>query len=125
LKDAWTFTLDLKKQWEDIERKIVILKEELVELRKMDSIPHEEDCEGVLGYMYIPEGDGIPTKYYNNEMFDGAPINKVSELIDFDWQNDNPIEEINHDNYSIVFEGYVRSPFTARYIFTTFSDDGA
>ena len=45
----------------------------------------------------------MPTKYYNNEMFDGAPINKVSELIDFDWQNDNPIEEINHDNYSIVY----------------------
>jgi len=44
--------------------------------------------------MYIPEGDGIPTKYYNNEGFDGAPLNKVSENIDFDWYNDSPTEGI-------------------------------
>ena len=56
--------------------------------------------------MFIPEGDGIPTKYYNNEMFDGAPINLVHEKIEFDWENDSPIEKINPDNYSVVYKIY-------------------
>jgi len=88
-------------------------------------VPHIENCEGLLGYMFIPDGDGLPTSYYNNEKFEGTPVKKFVSSIDFDWQNDSPTEGINYENYAITFEGYLRSPFTALYTFTTFADDGA
>ncbi len=77
--------------------------------------------------MYVeeePSGDGVNGFYYDNEDFQGNPIVKESEDINFDWSGESPIDKINHENFSVRWEGYLKVPVTGTYKFTTISDDG-
>lgn len=62
--------------------------------------------------------------YFDNEDFIGAPIYQVDDDINFDWNGDSPIEKINHENFSIRWQGFLAAPVTGEYTFTTITDDG-
>jgi len=57
-----------------LETKILVLKEELNELRKINEKYIPENCEGLLGYEFETEGDGLDGYFYNNENYDGTPL---------------------------------------------------
>jgi hypothetical protein len=46
------------------------------------------------------------------------------EEIDFDWHGDSPIEDVNPDNYSVRWAGFVRAPITSTFTFGVKCDDG-
>jgi len=70
----YNFLLKLKAQWEEIERKTVILETEIEELEKVASNDRPENCEGLLGYEEEASGDGLMGYYYDNEDFQGEPL---------------------------------------------------
>lgn len=124
LEVMYAFLMKLKGQWEEIQRKTVILEVELEELRKTATNDRPENCEGILGYEEEALGDGVVGNYFDNEDFLGAPIVQNDEDINFDWNGESPIDKINHENFSVRWEGYIKAPVTGTYKFTTISDDG-
>ncbi len=79
----------------------------------------------MLGYENEAPGDGITGSYYDNEDFIGEPdIEKTDNNINQSWDNEEPAENINQDNFSIKWTGWLRVPVTGKYNFYTESDDG-
>ena len=79
----------------------------------------------MLGYENESPGDGITGQYFDNEDFIGEPeIEKTDNNINQSWDNEEPAENINQDNFSIRWSGWLRVPVTGKYNFYTESDDG-
>jgi len=102
----------------------VILEVELEELKKAVVNDRPENCEGILGYEEDPTGDGLAAEYFDNEDFVGSPVKQTDPNIDFDWNGEAPVTDINHENFSIQWTGYILAPVSSLYRFTTVSDDG-
>ena len=71
------------------------------------------------------EINGLVGQYYANRNLEGEPIYRVDEKIDFDWENNSPMDNIPTDSFSVRWSGYIRVPETGRYTFYVKSDDGA
>jgi len=56
--------------------------------------------------------------YYDNEEFLGSPIKIQDKNIDFEWNQGNVIENINDENFSAIWKGYLKFPVTTEYIFS-------
>lgn len=78
-----------------------------------------------MGYEEEPLGDGLKGYYFDNEGFVGSSKMQIDPVIDFDWAGEPPKEGINHENFSIRWEGMLKAPCEGNYIFTTITDDGA
>jgi len=98
---------------------------EIEEIKKTYTDDRPENCEGVLGYEEEPYGDGLKGFYYDNEDFIGSPKKFIDDDINFDWNGEPPKEGINHENFSVRWEGILKAPVTGKYKFTSISDDGA
>ena len=81
-------------------------------------------CDTLHLYQDTPYGDGLIGKYYNNEFLQGKYIQRIDDEIDFDWIGFSPHININMNNYSVKWEGYLEAPSSQDYIFTTYCDDG-
>lgn len=53
-----------------------------------------------------------------------ADFTRKDETVDFDWQTQQPAPNINPDNFTVRWEGYVTSTESGEHIFSTYSDDG-
>ena len=71
------------------------------------------------------EINGLVGQYYANRNLEGEPIYRVDEKIDFDWENNSPMDNIPTDSFSVRWSGYIRVPETGKYTFYVKSDDGA
>jgi len=116
LDKAYSQLEKLRSQWEEIERKIIALDLELEELKKAQTGENPKYCNGMLGYEEDIVGQGITAYYYDNEQMVGTPFEVKEETIDFEWDSD-PIDNINVDNFSVRWEGWVKIPATGEYKF--------
>ena len=93
--------------------------------KEADGGKDPNNCEGMLGYENEGPGDGVKGSYYDNEDFMGEPATeKVDNLVDFMWENEEPAPGISQDNFSIKWSAWLRVPVNGKYNFYTESDDG-
>lgn len=71
------------------------------------------------------EINGLVGEYYANRTLEGQPVYRLDEKIDFDWENNSPMDNIPADSFSVRWSGFIRVPETGRYTFYVKSDDGA
>jgi len=75
MEKGYLLLLKLKDQWEELQRKIVLLEAEIEEIKKTYTDIRPENSDGVLGYEEEALGDGLKGNYYDNEAFIGASAN--------------------------------------------------
>jgi alpha-D-xyloside xylohydrolase len=68
---------------------------------------------------------GLSGEYYNGEKFDNLKKNRTDSIIDFNWGQNSPMPELQHDNYTIRWSGKIEVPSTGDYTFVVSSDDGS
>ncbi len=66
----------------------------------------------MLGYENEGPGDGLVGLYYNNEDFSGPTVKRIDAKIDHEWDNENPVENVNYENFSVKWSGFLRVPAT-------------
>ncbi len=83
-----------------------------------------KNCKGMMLYEDEEEGDGLIGMYYDNESWIGRYIERKDPEINFDWSGISPKKDINPNNFSIVWKGFIYIPYSDSYIFTIEADDG-
>lgn len=75
----------------------------------LHAIPHK--------YLETEDGkQGITGEYFNNAKLEGAPVFKqIDQNIDFYWESGSPSTELNDDDFSIRWTGYIVPPETGLY----------
>lgn len=111
------------EQVDGLKKILTELKTDLAELKK-NWVKSDADCTGMTGYEKEMEGDGITGKYYNNLMWNGDPVIQVDKDIALFLSEEAPNKELNPNNWTAEWEGFIRAPITGEYTFTCESDDG-
>ncbi len=76
-------------------------------------------------YLSTSDGkQGITGTYYNGANFEKKVLTRVDTSIVFDWGTSNPQKDMDYDNYSISWQGFITAPEDGEYVFATFADDG-
>ena len=65
------------------------------------------------GAKYLP---GLVAQYYNDPTFIQPAHARVDAKLDFDWTNMSPDTNVNAQNFSVRWLGYLKVPKTGRYI---------
>ncbi|HPN37295.1 MAG TPA: glycoside hydrolase family 3 C-terminal domain-containing protein, partial [Melioribacteraceae bacterium] len=80
-------------------------------------------------YFYLDkEGtkNGVYVKYFANKNMQGTPkLEQVENSINNFWSNNSPILDFNNENFSIVYEGYLKFPKSGTTVVNLTSDDGS
>ena len=80
-------------------------------------------------YFYLDKDgskSGINVKYFNNKTISGNPIlERVESSINNFWSNGEPVDGIGNENFSVVYEGYIKFPKSGSTIVNVTSDDGS
>ncbi|TCN59565.1 glucan 1,4-alpha-glucosidase [Flavobacterium circumlabens] len=64
---------------------------------------------------------GLHAKYYNNISYKGEPvISRVDEKIDFNWMDNSPIKNLNEEDFSAKWSGYIKIPVSGEINFNMF-----
>ncbi|OAQ42401.1 glucan 1,4-alpha-glucosidase [Pedobacter psychrophilus] len=67
---------------------------------------------------------GLNAKYYNNIKYKGEPvINRVDDKIDFNWMDKSPIDNVNEEDFSAVWSGYIKIPVSGEINFNMFGSE--
>ena len=83
------------------------------------------NCKGMLLYEDDDRGDGLIGYYYDNEFWLGNHQQRTDKSIFFDWTDTSPMPNINPNNFSVKWEGYIFIPATSNYKFSIELDGGA
>jgi len=61
---------------------------------------------------------GLLVEYFNNKDLQGDPIAiGIDSLIHANWWDGSPLKDLNDDNFSVRWSGYIRAPRTGEYQF--------
>lgn len=75
-----------------------------------------------------PSGSGVGTgllgTYHNDETLTDPQFARIDPELDFYWGSDSPDPSIQHNTFSVVWEGEIEVPYSETFTFTTRSDDG-
>ena len=82
------------------------------------------NCEGMLLYEDETLGDGLIGHYYDNENWLGSYKETKDKDINFDWTGSAPMD-LNPNNFSVKWEGFLYAPSNGNYRFIVEADDGA
>lgn len=71
--------------------------------------------------------NGLIGKYYTNKNFTGLECEKVDKIINFDWERGSPTQcpQVGRDDFSVIWNGYLKVPQDGYYRFLIKHDDGA
>jgi len=106
-----------------------------------DTLPESTEVAYALGANYLGEKyrlkaipvdafysngeNGIKVSYYNNMKLEGEPFKvTVDKEINHDWSDDEPLEGMPTDNFSIRWEGNITPDETGKYYLGITGDDG-
>jgi hypothetical protein len=94
-----------------------------------DWIQHKEpfrfkDCKGMLNYEEPEDGKGIFGHYFNNPGFKGSSKKRLDATIKFEFTGASPLEGINSQNFSIMWDGYIQAPIRSKYTFAIETEGG-
>jgi len=76
--------------------------------------------------------NGLTGQYYTNKSFEGDPVEtRVDPQVDFYWWDSAPFEQLDDDDFSIKWDGYIVPPLSGEYAlggegmngFSVFLDD--
>ena len=73
----------------------------------------------------VARGNGLLGFYFSNTNFDGTPLVRLDETIDFDWGADEPASGLPADGFGVMWCGEIEAPVTGDYAFTVSADDRA
>jgi hypothetical protein len=95
-----------------------------------DWIQHKEpfyykDCKGMLNYEEPEAGKGITGQYFNNASFTGSSKKRADAKVHFEFTGASPLDGINGQNFSILWDGYVQAPIRSKYTFGIETEGGA
>jgi uncharacterized protein (DUF1800 family) len=78
---------------------------------------------GLTGRYY----DTSSSTYTNSANFNAAQlkVTRVDPTVDFDWMIGSPYDQVNTDNFSAVWTGYLAPTVAGDYVFDLQADDGA
>lgn len=62
-------------------------------------------------------GDGLTGVYFNGQNFDTQVAVRIDDKIQFEWENNSPIEGLDPDNFTIRWTGQIQPPFSGHYTF--------
>ncbi len=73
----------------------------------------------------VAGGSGLKGDYFANRDLTGTPVlTRSDNLIDFDYGNFSPAQQVPVDNFSARWTGKILAPQTGVFRFHTYSDDG-
>jgi beta-glucosidase len=105
----------------------VTIYEGLKNKLKSSKILFAEGChlaEGISNLNVIPEDyfitedgkPGIMGEYFSNDSLFGKPsFARIDKNIDFYWESESPSDELDDDNFSVRWTGYLLPPVTGEY----------
>lgn len=68
---------------------------------------------------------GLVGEYYSNKTLSGKPVlSRIDKEINFWWHGESPSKEINEDNFSIRWSGYLVPKISGQYEISIATDDG-
>lgn len=79
-------------------------------------------CRGLSYYDEESSGDGFQGLFFDNEFFMGKSIEKPLESLELNWGGEKPYEEINPDDFSAIFTGFLVAPLNDEYQFHIYTD---
>lgn len=82
------------------------------------------DCRGMLLYEDDERGDGLIGRYYDNEYWLGNYQERTDKFLNFDWTESSPIANVNPNNFSVIWSGWILIPVTSNYQFSIETDGG-
>jgi hypothetical protein len=72
----------------------------------------------------IATGTGLYGEYFDQMDFTQRKLSRTDQTVNFDWGSGSPDPLIGANDFSIRWTGWVQTPVTGLYTFTTLSDDG-
>jgi|GEM_PF-2286324 len=72
----------------------------------------------------IGNGNGLKGEYFNNIDFTSRVKQRIDETINFNWQKNAPIPNMESDEFSVRWTGQIQPLYSETYTFYTVSDDG-
>ena len=84
-----------------------------------------KDCNGMLNYEEMAEGTGLSGRYYNNPTFSGSYKSRLDREINLEFTGGSPMKGINSQNFSVMWDGYLKIPFRGNYYITIQTEGGA
>ncbi len=86
-------------------------------------------CDELIAYDYkvLPkfDGFGLTTKLYNGTAFDTLVTKRIDPVIEFGPSAGSPGVGVNTDNFSVVYEGWLKAKYTETYTFYLTHTHGA
>jgi regulation of enolase protein 1 (concanavalin A-like superfamily) len=71
------------------------------------------------------EPHGLAAEFYpDTQTFEGTPLTRVDDRIEFNWIGGNPMPGVGNDNFTARWRGRVKPQFSETYTFKSESDDG-
>ena len=67
---------------------------------------------------------GLNAEYYPSRNFLGNPVERLDAQINYNWNEDEPLENFTPDEYSVRWTGFIVPEIGESYTFYTRSDDG-
>ena len=62
-------------------------------------------------------GEGLTGTYYNGLNFNEKIAERLDSVINFDWGNNSPMENVHVDTFTVRWKGQIQPPFTGHYTF--------
>ncbi len=68
---------------------------------------------------------GLQAEYFTNKNLEGEPaLKRIDGKVNFDWGGDKPASEIDDDNFSVRWTGYIKAVKSGKFTINASSDDG-
>lgn len=77
-----------------------------------------------LGWAQQTPRHGLRATYYTGQNFAHPVRTTIDPVLDFNWQEQEPLPGVPATNFSVRWTGLVQAPVTGRYTFRTIADDG-
>jgi len=89
----------------------------------------EGDTQGIPSeFLFIDESqktNGLNAEYFDNVNLSGEPkVKRIDKNISFNWADGKPANELDVNNFSVRWTGYLKAPHSGEFIINTATDDG-
>lgn len=89
----------------------------------------EGDAQGIPSeFLFTDESqktNGLNAEYFDNVNLSGKPrVKRIDKNISFNWADGKPANELDVNNFSVRWTGYLKAPQSGEFIVNTATDDG-
>uniref|UniRef100_A0A0G4HK36 PA14 domain-containing protein n=1 Tax=Chromera velia CCMP2878 TaxID=1169474 RepID=A0A0G4HK36_9ALVE len=84
-----------------------------------------ENCSNLSGYKDEAIATGLLAKYYDTASFEGTGVEKNDLNVNLDLNAQDPVEGVNHAQYSVRYDGFIKAPVSGLFHFDVETSGGA